>query len=300
MDRAVKTGTIEMIAAMLISGTIGWFVLEAGQSPVTTVFWRCAIGSVALAVICMMSGLLSPRHLSRSILAVAVLGGVAIVLNWLLLFGAYPRATISISTVVYNTQPFMLVALGRLFLGERIPADKVFWLSIAFLGMVAIVFAGPAEAMAASGYGIGIFMALSAAFFYALAAIAAKRLKGTPPQLIALIQVITGTLLLAPLVDWSAPPQTAHAWSLLVAIGVIHTGAMYVLLYGAIQKLPTSLTGALSFLYPVVAVAVDQLVLGHNLTVVQALGSVAILMASAGATLGWRLPLPRALQPKKA
>lgn len=34
----------------------------------------------------------------------------------------------------------------------------------------------------------GIALALGAAFFYALMALAAKRLKGTPPHLIALIR----------------------------------------------------------------------------------------------------------------
>ncbi|PYE39957.1 hypothetical protein DFI02_12035 [Rhizobium sp. PP-F2F-G20b] len=37
---------------------------------------------------------------------------------------------------------------------------------------------------------------------------------------------------------------------------------MYVVLYGAIQKLPTSLTGSLSFIYPIVAIVVDFLAFG--------------------------------------
>ncbi|MFX8305067.1 EamA family transporter, partial [Acinetobacter baumannii] len=61
----------------------------------------------------------------------AALGGVAIVINWLLLFAAYPRASISIATAVYNTQPFMLVGLGALFLSERLTAAKLTWLAIA-------------------------------------------------------------------------------------------------------------------------------------------------------------------------
>ncbi|MGO7969267.1 hypothetical protein ACC720_39170, partial [Rhizobium ruizarguesonis] len=53
---------------------------------------------------------------------------------------------------------------------------------------------------------LGILMALGAAFFYALAALAAKWLKGTPPHLIALIQVATGMLILSPMTDFSHPP----------------------------------------------------------------------------------------------
>ena len=38
MDKTLKRGSLEMIAAMLISGTIGWFVLVSGQSVIDVVF----------------------------------------------------------------------------------------------------------------------------------------------------------------------------------------------------------------------------------------------------------------------
>jgi drug/metabolite transporter (DMT)-like permease len=50
----------------------------------------------------------------------------------------------------------------------------------------------------------------------------------------------------------------------LLTLGIVHTGIMYQLLYSAIQKLPTPITGSLSFIYPVVAIVVDNLVFGHR------------------------------------
>jgi drug/metabolite transporter (DMT)-like permease len=64
---------------------------------------------------------------------------------------------------------------------------------------------------------------------------------------------------------------------------------MYVLLYGAIQKLPTALTGALSFIYPVVAIIVDWVAFGHRLQWMQWLGVVAILFGAAAMRQGWSL-----------
>ncbi|MGO8448258.1 EamA/RhaT family transporter, partial [Rhizobium ruizarguesonis] len=60
-----------------------------------------------------------------------------------------------------------------------------------------------------------ILMALGAAFFYALAALAAKWMKGTPPHLIALIQVATGMLMLAPMKEFSHPPGDVGSWAIL-------------------------------------------------------------------------------------
>ncbi len=40
-----QRGIFDMTAAMLISGSIGWFVLASGRPVLEVVFWRCAIGA---------------------------------------------------------------------------------------------------------------------------------------------------------------------------------------------------------------------------------------------------------------
>lgn len=288
MDKTLKRGSLEMIAAMLISGTIGWFVLVSGQAVVDVVFWRCLIGGALLLLVCAALGLLRGEWLGRRVLALMVLSGVAIVGNWLLLFASYSKASIAISTAVYNVQPFMLVGLAALFLGERITWAKLAWLGLAFLGMLAIVSAHGEAGTAGDNYLLGIALALGAALLYALAALIVKRLTGTPPHLIALVQLLTGVLMLAPLASLQLPEQT-QAWASLAALGIVHTGVMYMLLYSAIQKLPTALSGALSFVYPIAAIFVDWLAFGHRLSPLQWLGVAAILLAAAGMQQGWSL-----------
>lgn len=251
MDSTVR-GTVEMTAAMVILGTIGWFVVMSDEPIMDVVFWRCAFGAITLLIICAALGLLRGR-LSLRIVAIAALGGTAIVINWLLLFSSFSRASISIATAVYNTQPFMLVGFGALFFSERLTMTKLAWLGIAFTGMLLIVQASPNVGPDAghntgignvgTDYFIGIAMALGAAFFWAVAAIVTKKLKDTPPHLIALIQVCVGVVMLAPFANLSHLPADAWSWSMLATLGVVHTGLMYILMYGAIQKLPTHLQG---------------------------------------------------------
>ena len=287
MDNTAR-GTIEMTAAMAILGTIGWFVVLSGQPVLDVVFWRCAFGAMTLLIICAALGLL--RHaLPPRIVAMAALGGAAIVINWLLLFASFSRASISMATAVYNTQPFMLVAFGAFFFSERLTLTKLTWLGMAFAGMVLIVQAKPDAGHDGADYFVGILMASGAAFFWAVAAIVTKKLKGTPPQLIALIQVSVGIVMLAPFANLSHPPADAWSWLMLATLGIVHTGLMYILMYGAIQKLPTYLQGSLSFIYPVVAILVDVVAFGHRLQAVQIVGAIAILIAAAGMNLGWSL-----------
>ncbi len=297
MDNTLRRGSIEMTAAMLISGTIGWFVLMSGQPVLDVVFWRCVFGAVTLLLICAAFGLLRPGIVTRATFLLAVLSGAAIVGNWVLLFASYSRASIAIGTAVYNVQPFMLVGLAALFLGEKITLQRLFWLGISFIGMLAIVSAHGQQGEGGDDYLIGIALALGAALLYAMAAMIIKRLTGTPPHLIALIQVCTGVLLLAPFAHFSELPQAPGAWASLLALGIVHTGLMYVLLYGAIQKLPTALTGALSFIYPIAAIFVDWFAFGHRLEVLQWGGVAAILLAAAGMQRGWGFKSRRLVTP---
>lgn len=286
MDKTFR-GAAEMSAAMAILGTIGFFVVLSGQTAIDVVFWRCAFGALALLSICALQGLLRRQVTLRQI-AIAAVGGVAIVVNWAMLFSAYGTISIGVATAVYNTQPFILVGFGVLFLGERLSVAKLSWLAIAFLGVVLIIQAKPAGPAAdETNYAFGIALALGAAFFWAVAALLAKRLTGTPPQLIALIQVCVGILMLAPFVTWTSLPDDGIAWGALITLGAVHTGLMYILMYGAVQKLPTYLQGAFSFIYPVVAIVVDYAAFGRSLHVSQFLGAAAILLAAAGLTFGW-------------
>ena len=278
-------GVWQMSLAMIISGSIGAFVLLSGLPVTDVVFWRCLIGALTLLVFIVLSRQPFSR-LTRFTLALAVIGGAALVVNWLLLFAAYSRISIGMATVVYNTQPFMLVLMGMV-LGERVSAVKWGWLLLAFGGLV-ILLSSELTPAHEEGLTTGVLLALGAAFFYALTAIIARKLHPLPAQHIAFIQVLVGVVMLLPLVHAASFP-----WRYLLILGIVHTGIMYQLLYSAIQKLPTPVTGSLSFIYPLVAMVVDYLVFNHALSAVQLLGGMLILFAAAGNNLGWGEKKPR-------
>lgn len=286
-------GNLEMIASMTIAGTIGWFVVMSEQSPETAVFWRCLFGATFMLLVCLYKDIFKQVKLNKPSLILLTVGGVALSLNWLFLFKSFSLSSIAIATITYHIEPFILVLLGAIFFKEHISTDKVLWLICAFLGTIFII-VGKQEGGAAltdkDTYLQGVFYAVIAASFYAIAAITAKKLKHIPPHIIVAFQLFIGIFVLlpfTPLGDISA--ISAVSWSFLVTIGIIHTGLMCLLLYSAIQKIPTALVGALSFIYPVVAVIVDWAAFDTRLTLLQFAGASAILIGAAGVNLNWRI-----------
>lgn len=283
-------GLIQMASAMAISGTVGIFVLESGQSAWNVVFLRCVFGALGLLVYCLARGLLRPGMFTLATFGWTLLAGVALVLNWVLLFAAYPLASISLATAVYNFQPFFLIALGVVFLGERPTLRKLSWAAIAFGGLLLVLRIGSAELTSAGSYLTGLGLALGAGALYAVTSIIVKRLSHIAPQVLALVQVTLGALLLLPMADLDALPSAPFEWGALVAIGLVHTTLTYILLYSAIQKLPTTSVAPLAFIYPAVAILLDYLVYGQSMAWTQMAGVGLILLAAAGVSMNWRMP----------
>jgi len=290
-----RQGAIEFSAAMILSGTLGFFVLEASQSPWNVVFFRCFFGSLSLLLYCWLAGLLRKQWFTPRTLALALLGGAAIVVNWVLLFSSYHFASISVATAVYHIQPFFLVLFGALLLGERLSASTFGWLGLAFIGLLFVIKLDVSTLDLSSDILIGGGLALGAAVLYAATTLVAKQLKGVPPHLIALVQVSLGTLLLFPFADFNALPGWSSQWVYLVGIGIVHTCLMYILLYAGVQSLAVGQIAILSFLYPIVAIVVDYALYGQNLTFGQVSGVGLILLGSAGVNLKWKIQLGSAV-----
>ncbi|HEX9145120.1 MAG TPA: DMT family transporter [Candidatus Binatia bacterium] len=280
------SGIWRMVVAMGLSGTIGLFVVMSGQPTQTVVFFRCLIGGLALLGWLTWQG--AWRRLSGRAIGWLLLGAVALISNWLCLFSAYRLSSISIATVIYHVQPFFLIVLAALAQKELPAWNKLAWLALAFVGVAMISgITFHADRSAVLG---GALLALVAAFLYALATVATRKLAGVPPAQIAGLQLLLGVPVLAPLADFSSAGAAWQSWSSLLILGLVHTGLMYNLLYAAFQRLPASMIASLSFIYPVVAILVDIAFFHTALSAIQMLGIFLVLVAVVGNQREWNSP----------
>ena len=64
---------------MILSGTIGYFVISSGQAFWNVVFFRCVIGAVVLGGYAYYAGFIRREYFQRSVLLMIILGGVTLV-----------------------------------------------------------------------------------------------------------------------------------------------------------------------------------------------------------------------------
>ena len=262
-----------MVSAMAMSGTIGAAVVFSEQSPLTVVLFRCLIGAAALLGWLWWTG--GWTRLDRGAGAWIAMGAIAIVGNWLCLFSAFALCGISVATVVYHVQPFILIVLAALAQRQAPDWRQMPFLALAFVGVALTTGIGPGFLQA--GMIGGVLLALAAAFLYALATLATRKLRAYPPAQIAGLQLVLGVAVLAPMASFKAGEFSAQAWISLVIVGLVHTGLVYNLMYGAFQRLRAETIASLSFIYPAVALATDLVLFDARLGVWQWAGMGLIL-----------------------
>ena len=278
---------------MLLSGTIGLVVIESGLPVELVVLLRCLLGALGLAAwLWWLRAWVQP---SRRDWAFMVLGGVALVANWVALFHAYAYVGIAVATVVYHVQPFMLVLAAALG-GEAVGWRQWPWMLLALAGVVLSsgigMGSGDASALAAhAGLPVwGVLLALLAAALYTVTVMSTRRVARIAPAQIAMVQMLAGGAALA---LWMAPnllsnlqlsarAPLAQTVVCVLIVGLVHTSLMYGLMYGAFQRLGAAAIAMLSFIYPAIALAVDLLWFGTHPQPLQWLGMGLIALAVLG------------------
>ena len=131
------------ISAMVLFGTLSIFVRCVDLSSLETAFWR---GLMALAVLSLLR-LVTPRigetpPLSGRQKLIMVLTGMAVGLNWALLFTAYNYTSVAVATLAYYFAPVLVMALSPLLFRERTTSWQLLCFFAATAGLVLVISGG--------------------------------------------------------------------------------------------------------------------------------------------------------------
>lgn len=248
---------------VLLAFIWGWSFLfikvaVGGMTPSTVAATRMALGLVVLTTVLRLRGLRLPggavwwRHFA----VVAVVGSA---LPFTLLAWGEQHVSSALTSVLNAATPLFAAVFVAAFLGERLRAMQVAGLLLGFAGVG--VAAGLAGSDLAASSRAGEAAALVAAMCYGASfAYSRRHLVGIPPLAAATGQLAAGTALLLPVAlvtsvrdGISVTPRRLLAIGLL---GVFGTGVAYVLNYRSIAELGATVASVVTYLIPVVAVAV--------------------------------------------
>lgn len=255
---------LKLTVAMAIFGSIGFFTVHTGIPAIELVFIRCICATLFLGAIWLLTGGHKTERWSQKEVVRTLICGVFIVLNWVFLFKAFEEMAISVAISIYNLAPVFVLILGTLFLGEKMTLRAVIAIIACFLGSIFIVGINNFTSVD-DLFSSGFVWAILSAIFYALTVFTSKTITNLSAYALTFTQTIVGMVILAPFVDFTLfNGLTTSNWLYILGTGFIHTGFVFYLFFDSVRELPTLIVSVLTFVDPVVAIALDVLILNFS------------------------------------
>lgn len=276
--KGLKEPRLMLVIAMTIFGTIGAFVRHIGLPSGELALYRAILAVVLLGLYLAVTGQRLPFSKIKKQLPLLVVSGVAIGINWILLFEAYKYTTVSVATLSYYFAPVIVTAVCPFLFREKLTGKQILCFVMSTVGLVLITGIG------GRGAGkdlVGIAFGLGAAVFYASVILMNKYIKDVEGIHRTFVQFLAAALVLMPYVLLTDGINLGSlklvGWVNLLIVGLVHTGVTYCLYFSALKELPGQKAAILSYIDPLVAVLISVTLLGETMTPWQVIGGILIL-----------------------
>lgn len=270
---------LKIIFSMAFFGTIGVFVKNIPLSSGEIALFRAVIASVAIIFYKLVIGKRILFSEIKKDLPVLFISGVAMGVNWILLFQAYNYTSVSIATLSYYFAPVIVMIASPILFREKLTMKQLVCFIMATIGLIMVIGVAGIEKSGTNLIGIGF--GLGAATLYANVVLLNKFIKNVAGIDRTLIQFLAAIIVITPYVLTTTGINIGSASSSgiinLLILGIVHTGICYCLYFSSLKDLTGQQAAILSYIDPLVAVIVSITILREPISFIQVIGGAIIL-----------------------
>ena len=276
--KQLKSPRLMLVASMTIFGTLGPFVRNISVSSGELALYRAILAALLIAIFLIVTKQKIPFANIKKEVPLLLASGVAMGINWILLFEAYKYTTVSVATLSYYFAPVIVTIVCPILFHEKLTKKQIICFIMSTLGLVLIT--GISDIGGGSDF-IGILFGLGAAVFYATVILLNKFIKNVEGIHRTFLQFISAIIILIPYVLSTSGITLGNlnsiGWVNLLIVGLIHTGVTYCMYFSSLKELPGQKAAILSYIDPLVAVIISVTILGETMTTWQIIGGILIL-----------------------
>ena len=277
MKKTMNT-RLMLITSMTIFGTLGLFVRNIPVSSGELALYRAVLAALLIAVFLLLTKQRIPFSRIKKEVPLLLASGIAMGINWILLFEAYKYTTVSVATLSYYFAPVIVTIVCPVLFQEKLTGKQILCFVMSTIGLVLIT--GIGEVGSGSDF-VGILFGLGAAAFYATVILLNKFIKNVEGIHRTFLQFLAAIVILVPYVILTSGVTLGCldgiGWTNLLIVGLVHTGVTYCLYFSSLKELPGQKAAILSYIDPLVAVLISVTVLGEAMTLWQVIGGMLIL-----------------------
>ncbi|MDZ4791038.1 MAG: DMT family transporter [Hyphomicrobiales bacterium] len=249
--------------------------------PLSTAAWRMAFAALALAPLLAVKSTAKTSLLSKWPL---LLAGLFFAIDLGFYHWALQLTSVAHATLIVNMAPVVALAAGVLAFSERLGKLKLGGLIVSIAGAL-LMTTGRADV---SGTLEGNTLAVAGMLGYAFYLIAVKRARGMHDTAVIMVWSSASAALLlfigAALAGEIIMPQSAAAWGVVIAMGLITHVAGQGLVALGMRDAPVGLAAIVLFTQPVMAALAAWVVFGETMGVAELWGVALVLGGIALAT----------------
>ena len=276
--KKITNARFMLISAMAIFGTLAPFVRNIPVSSGELALYRAVLASIMIAGFLLLTKQKIPFMNIKKEVPLLLVSGIAMGINWIVLFEAYKYTTVSVATLSYYFAPVIVTIVCPFLFKEKLTSKQIVCFIMSTLGLVLIT--GIGDVGGGSDF-IGILFGLGAAVFYATVVLLNKFIQNVEGIHRTFLQFLSAIIILFPYVLITSGVTLASlngiGWVSLLIVGFIHTGVTYCMYFSSLKELPGQKAAILSYIDPLVAVFISVTVLGETMTLWQVIGGILIL-----------------------
>lgn len=265
--------------SMMIFGTLGLFTRHIFLHSGELALYRAILALLFIVIYLLTIKQKIDFESIKKEIPLLLLSGIALGMNWVLLFEAYRYTTISIATLSYYFAPVIVTIVCPFLFHEELTKKQIICFCMSTLGLIMII--GCDKLQDGQSQLLGILFGLGAAVFYAGVVILNKTIKNVAGIQRTFLQFLSSLVILIPYVLLTENIQITDldqiGWICLVIVGIIHTGFTYCLYFSSLKELTGQEASLLSYIDPLMAVFVSVCILGESMSFIQMLGGILIL-----------------------
>lgn len=276
--KKVMNPRLMLVVSMTIFGTLGLFVRNIPVSSGELALYRAVLAALLIAAFLIVTRQKIPFANIKKEVPLLLASGVAMGINWILLFQAYKYTTVSLATLSYYFAPVIVTVVCPILFREKLTGKQIVCFVMSTVGLVLITGIGD---IGGGNDFIGILFGLGAAVFYATVILLNKFIKNVEGIHRTFLQFISAIVTLIPYVMLTSGvtlgSMNGFGWVNLLIVGLIHTGVTYCMYFSSLKELPGQKAAILSYIDPLVAVLISVTILGETMTWQQVVGGILIL-----------------------
>ena len=267
--------SLKYFISVFLYGTLGFFLAFIDVNSEFVVFCRGTFGCLfILLLLAIKKQKLDIKAIKKNFVYLMVCG-ISLGINEIFLFIGYKYA-VSLASLGNYTAPITIIIISTILYKDKLSIKQILCILASFIGVILLtgVFTGTNNDIR------GLIFGLCGSIGFVALVFMNKKLKDIGPYDKTIVQLLFSSLTTLPLIFINKSYLISYdikTVSILLMLGIIHTGFAYCLYFDSINTLAPIKIALIGYVEPVMSVLIGALFLNESMDIYAIIGAILIL-----------------------